>query len=208
MIEAELEFESPLTWIKAIVERHSAIIKIRDIRKSEEGVKDLIDFFIPPDAADGSQMEMYKLLGDRKNSMVKIDESHTTAIVDADKCAVCKTMPDWDIFLMDAHTNRNGDVIMRWLAPDEDTVSGFLERLEADGVKFKLVKKQNLSRKKEITSRQEFVVRTALDLGFFDYPKKINLEGLSKRLNVSYVTLAEILRRAEKKIISSYLKQN
>ena len=39
------------------------------------------------------------------------------------------------------------------------------------------------------------------------YPKKVNLEGLSRRLKVSYVTLAEILRRAEKNIISSYFKK-
>ena len=140
--------------------------------------------------------------------MVMIDDNHTTAIVDADKCAICKTMLNWDLFLIEAHTNGVGDIIMRLLAPDEETVSGFLGRLEADGVKFKLIKKHNLNKKKEITARQEFVVRTALDLGFFDYPKKVNLEGLSKRLNVSYVTLAEILRRAEKNIISLYLKKN
>ena len=208
LIEAELEFESPMSWIKSIVKKHSAMIKIRDIRRSEEGVKDLVDFFVPLDTADGSQKEIFKLVGNQNNSMVMIDDNHTTAIVDADKCAICKTMLNWDLFLIEAHTNGVGDIIMRLLAPDEETVSGFLGRLEADGVKFKLTKKHNLNKKKEITTRQEFVVRTALDLGFFDYPKNINLEGLSKRLNVSYVTLAEILRRAEKNIISSYLKKS
>jgi predicted DNA binding protein len=208
LIEAELEFESPLSWIKSMVKKHSAMIKIRDIRRSEEGVKDLVDFFIPPEAVNGSQKEMYNLLGNQNNSMVKIDDNHTTAIVDADNCAICKTMLNWDLFLIEAHTNGTGDIIMRWLAPDESTLSGFLGRLEADGVRFELIKKQNLNKKKEITARQEFVVRTALNLGFFDYPKKVHLEGLSKRLNVSYVTLAEILRRAEKNIISSYLKEN
>jgi predicted DNA binding protein len=208
LIEAELEFESPMNWIKSIVKKHSAMIKIRDIRRSEEGVKDLVDFFVPLNTADGSQKEIFKLVGNQNNSMVMIDDNHTTAIVDADKCAICKTMLNWDLFLIEAHTNGVGDIIMRLLAPDEETVSGFLGRLEADGVKFKLIKKHNLNKKKEITARQEFVVRTALDLGFFDYPKKVNLEGLSKRLNVSYVTLAEILRRAEKNIISLYLKKN
>lgn len=208
LIEAELEFESPMSWIKSIVKKHSAMIKIRDIRRSEEGVKDLVDFFVPLDTADGSQKEIFKLVGNQNNSMVMIDDNHTTAIVDADKCAICKTMLNWDLFLIEAHTNGVGDIIMRLLAPDEETVSGFLGRLEADGVRFKLIKKHNLNKKKEITARQEFVVRTALDLGFFDYPKNINLEGLSKRLNVSYVTLAEILRRAEKNIISSYLKKS
>ena len=133
-----------------------------------------------------------------------MDDHHATAIISAEGCAICNSMHNWDLFLTGAYADNSGDVIMRWLVPDETTVSGFLSRLETDGVKFQLLKKKVLNRRGDITSRQEYVVKTALDLGFFDYPKKVNLEGLSRRLNVSYVTLAEILRRAEKNIISSY----
>ncbi|WP_083755827.1 helix-turn-helix domain-containing protein [Thermoplasma volcanium] len=52
------------------------------------------------------------------------------------------------------------------------------------------MRKRTFSERSEITSRQEYVVKIALTLGFFSYPKKINLEDLSKRLNASHVTFA------------------
>ncbi|MHB1708626.1 MAG: helix-turn-helix domain-containing protein [Thermoplasmataceae archaeon] len=207
-MEIEIKFKTPASWISSLVETHSARIKIRDIRRSEEGVKDLVEIFSPMGKIQGvsSDLVNQKMTQDRHFTMV--DDSHATAIVDANGCAICSTILNWDLFLVEANSDDYGDVIMRWLVPDENTASGFLSRLEEDGVKFELVKKRNLSKRGDITARQEFVVKTALDLGFFDYPKKVNLEGLSKRLNVSYVTLAEILRRAEKHIISSYFKKN
>lgn len=189
------------------MKKHSAMIKIRDIRRSQEGIKDLVDFFVPPGDTGGSHDEIHRLVGDHNESLVFIDDNHITAIVNADECNVCSKMLNWDLFLTEAHTTETGSIVMRLLAPDEATLAGFLERLENDDVAFRLLKKARLTKKKEITIRQEYVVKTALDLGFFEYPKKINLEGLSKRLNVSYVTLAEILRRAEKNIITSYFKQ-
>lgn len=207
-MEIEIKFKTPASWISSLVETHSARIKIRDIRRSEEGVKDLVEIFSPMGKIQGVSSDLVdqKMTQDRHFTMV--DDSHATAIVDANGCAICSTILNWDLFLVEANSDDYGDVIMRWLVPDENTASGFLSRLEEDGVKFELVKKRNLSKRGDITARQEFVVKTALDLGFFDYPKKVNLEGLSKRLNVSYVTLAEILRRAEKHIISSYFKKN
>jgi len=59
--------------------------------------------------------------------------------------------------------------------------------------------------KKQITSRQEDLVRIAFDLGYFEYPKRLNLEELSAKLGISIGTLSEILRRGEKHILSKYL---
>ncbi len=207
MMEVEIKFKTPVEWIKKIVQTHSAEIKIRDIRSSQEGVKDLVEIFSPEGKVEGLSATLNKENLSNEDHTTIVDDYHATAIVDANECSICKTIHNWDLFLTGAHSDDHGNMIMQWLVPDEVTVSGFLKRLEDDGVQFELIKKRTLSKRGDITARQEFVVKTALDLGFFDYPKKINLEGLSKRLNVSYVTLAEILRRAEKNIISSYFKK-
>lgn len=204
-MDLKIEFEAPVGWMKSLVESHSARIRIRDIRKSNGGVKDLIDLFIPAQS-DRNQVS-FKLMGEGAIQLANVDDNHSLAIIGADNCPVCNAIPDWDLFLVDAHTTESGDVVMEWLVPDENTISAFLEKLKNDGIKYKLLKKQNLAKREDITARQEYVVRTALELGFFDYPKKINLKGLSRRLNVSYVTLAEILRRAEKNIIHSYFRE-
>ncbi len=206
-MEVEIEFKEPVAWIKDLVETHSASIRIRDIRMSGEGVKDLLEIFLPSGKIEGISTEMQDRNMVDRNNLTIVDDTHATAIVNAHECAVCKSILKWDLFLTEAYSNDSGDIRMKWLVPDETTVSGFLDRLKVDGVKFELLMKRSLSKRSDITARQEFVVKTALELGFFDYPKKVNLEGLSKRLNVSYVTLAEILRRAEKNIISSYFKK-
>lgn len=206
-MEVEIKFKTPVEWIRNIVQTHSAEIKIRDIRTSSEGVKDLVEIFSPKGKVESLSAALYKGDHSKEEHLKIMDDYHATAIVNANECSICKKIHNWDLFLTEAYSDEYGNMTMQWMVPDETTVSAFLHRLEEDGVKFELLKKRNLSKKGDITARQEFVVKTALELGFFDYPKKINLEGLSKRLNVSYVTLAEILRRAEKNIISSYFKK-
>ncbi len=207
LMEVEMEFRQPVKWIRDVVQTHSASIRIRDIRMSSEGARDLIEIFMPGGEVRGFSSELIEQKRTRIGSVTIMDDNHATAIVNAHECAVCKAILNWDLFLIEAYSNASGNIIMKWLVPDEATVKSFLNRLEEDGVKFDLLKKRSLSKRSDITTRQEYVVKTALELGFFDYPKKVNLEGLSRRLNVSYVTLAEILRRAEKNIISSYFKK-
>ncbi len=202
-----MEFKQPVKWIRDVVQTHSASIRIRDIRMSSEGARDLIEIFIPGGEVKGLSSELIEQKRTKIDNVTIMDDSHATAIVNAHECAVCRAILNWDLFLTEAYSNETGDIIMKWLVPDEATVKGFLDRLEEDGVQFELLKKRALTKRGDITARQEYVVKTALELGFFDYPKKVNLEGLSRRLKVSYVTLAEILRRAEKNIISSYFKK-
>lgn len=207
LIEMEVQFQEPVAWIKDLVKTHSASIRIRDIRKGPEGVKDLIEIFLPFGKAEEFSSELRKSNLIDRYGMTVVDDTHATAIISAQECTLCQNIMNWDLFLIEAYSNDNGDITMKWLVPDEESGKKFLDRLITDGVRLKLLRKKTLSKRSDITSRQEFVVRTALNLGFFEYPKKINLEGLSERLNVSYVTLAEILRRAEKNIISSYFNK-
>lgn len=196
-----------MTWIKTLAESHSARVKILDVRKNRQGVKDLVEIFSPAGGVAELSSELVKQLSLDKDDLSMVDEHHATAIISAHECPICMEMNNWDLFLIEAYSRESGDIVMKWLVPDEKTVSGFLERLEKDEISFTLLEKRHLTKKGEITARQEYVVRTAYDLGFFEYPKKINLDGLSKRLDVSSVTLAEILRRAEKNIIGSYFSK-
>lgn len=206
MIELDIEFREPVEWIRDIVKTHSASIKIRDIRMGRNGAMDLLEIFLPEGKMENFSHEMESRTKTAGNNFAIVDTSHATAIVDAHECSICSTILNWDLFLTGAYSNDSGNIRMNLLVPDEATINGFTGRLESDGIKFEILRKKALSKKNDITARQEYVVRTAFELGFFEYPKKINLEGLSTRLNVSYVTLAEILRRAEKNIISSYFK--
>lgn len=47
-----------------------------------------------------------------------------------------------------------------------------------------------------MTARQEQAFRTALELGYFSYPRRTNLGALARRLGVSRSTALELLRRS------------
>ncbi|MEM4114485.1 MAG: helix-turn-helix domain-containing protein [Saccharolobus sp.] len=70
----------------------------------------------------------------------------------------------------------------------------------------KVLKIVKAERRDAITARQEQILRIALEAGFFDYPRKIALKDLAKKLNMSPSSLSEIIRRAEKNIIIEYFK--
>jgi predicted DNA binding protein len=53
-----------------------------------------------------------------------------------------------------------------------------------------------------LSTNQEKVIRLAVELGYYNWPKKINLQKLSKLMGISKPTLQEHLRKAEIKVIT------
>ena len=53
-----------------------------------------------------------------------------------------------------------------------------------------------------LTDRQEEVIRYAFDNGYYEVPKRINLDDLSERFGISKSTVSVIIRDAEKKLIT------
>lgn len=78
------------------------------------------------------------------------------------------------------------------------------KRLDRNKVIYTILEKTYHMQKRQITSRQEDLTRIAFDLGYFEFPKRINLEQLSERLGISTGTLSEILRREQRNILSKY----
>ena len=77
---------------------------------------------------------------------------------------------------------------------------------DLEDVNVELLKKTELQyyNKPRLTQKQEFFIKKAVELGFYDIPRKINVEKLARRLNISPSTLAEHLRKAEGKIVKDF----
>ena len=61
-------------------------------------------------------------------------------------------------------------------------------------------------RNRELTARQKEILGTALAQGYFEFPRKLSLTGLSKLVGVKPSTLSEILRSAERKALESIVR--
>jgi len=53
-----------------------------------------------------------------------------------------------------------------------------------------------------LTSRQRQVLITAYSLGYYDVPRKVSSEGVSRHLNMDKSTFVEHIRKAERKIVA------
>jgi len=57
-----------------------------------------------------------------------------------------------------------------------------------------------------LTEKQELAIVYAYLMGYYSFPRRISLKGLAAKLGLSVSTLAELLRRAETKVIDSFVR--
>ena len=59
--------------------------------------------------------------------------------------------------------------------------------------------------RKRLTSRQREVLRTALELGYFEYPRETNAEGVAEEIGIARSTFAEHLAAAQSTLVETVL---
>jgi len=58
----------------------------------------------------------------------------------------------------------------------------------------------------KLTNKQLSLLRLALESGYYEWPRKTNIVELSEELGISRAAVTKLLRRAERRIVSSTLK--
>ena len=208
VLEVRLLLEAPKDWIKDVNRGHSAFVKITDIRSSDssQAVQNFVEISSPKSGAE----ELIKAISSSKDikdvDLVRLDPHRIVGMITTKDCPVCSTLSGLNCSLLTASTRDDGMMEWKVLISGEDTLRKITDRLESKGVPCTILGRTHLIAKNDLTARQEYIVKIALELGYFEFPKKIKLEELSKRLGISPGTLSEILRRAEKNILSKYFR--
>jgi predicted DNA binding protein len=110
--------------------------------------------------------------------------------------------------LFTSKSNADGTAEWTLAFPDGRSLTRFLKRLEKDDISVDIRRLSKVLDRKNLTPRQQQIIQHALDRGYFDYPRRIDLSNLAGELKVSKSTLGEILRRGEKKALSSLYGQD
>ena len=107
------------------------------------------------------------------------------------KCFLAKKVPlvkGWEIWTI--------------AAPKKTAIKSALDDIKKLG-EFKLLHiKKSTFDGFNLSKNQENIIKLALGLGYYNWPKKISIQELAKRLNLSKVTVAEHLRKAEAKVVN------
>lgn len=92
---------------------------------------------------------------------------------------------------------------------ENENLQKFIEIIKPDVEIVNMSFKKAIYERKDLlsvlTDKQKDIILTAHKFGYYDYPKKINSEKLSAKVNISKATLLEHLRKAEGRLLSEVL---
>ena len=120
--------------------------------------------------------------------------------------AVCAASNDAALVCLDCPLSaQEQPSTWRFIARKTSDFRQVLTHLEREGIETRIEDVAPLERKPTLTGRQREIMATAVASGYFEFPRKISLTALSQLVGVKPSTLSEILRSAERRIMSNAL---
>lgn len=99
------------------------------------------------------------------------------------------------------------DATMSLVGP-QDSIASTIREYETAGVSPDLEKLASYEGKRhpldELTDRQEEVLQTAYDMGFYEVPREVSTEEIAAELELDPSTVAEHLQRAERNMLGQF----
>ena len=209
MREIVLQLRAPRTWVSEVTEKHPSTVRILDCKPSEskDGIRQLVEVTADPEGLEKIVKEVKAsplvkeayIVETKKGKMIGslLTSSVFCGMIMGSNafCRTCffqsKSRPDGTVEWTIAFTGR-------------EALTELLDRLKEEKVEVKILRLASVADVETLTSRQRNIVEIALEEGYFDYPRRITLRQLASRVGVSASTVSEVLRRAEKKILSTY----
>lgn len=206
MLEVTIIAEPPEGWVRDVSSSHSALIKITDLRSRTKPVstQDFVEISSPYSTAETLIESLTQSSSLKTVDLVRVDPHRVVGTIVTENCPLCSTLSGYGCSILSATTNAEGKMEWKMLVSSHETLKELTERLKSRGVRFDVTKIRTVNGKEELTARQEEIARIAFELGYFEFPRKTPLNRLAMQLDISSATLSEILRRAEKNILSRY----
>ena len=209
MREIVLQLKAPVNWVSEITTKHPSTVRILDCKpaESKDGIRQLVEVTSDPE-------ELKEIVKDVRGSPL-VKEAY---IVETKRWRMIGSLLTESVFcgmVMQSNAFCRTCLFQSKVKPDGTTewtvaftgreaLSELMERLKEDKVDVKILRLTSIADVENLTSRQRSIVEVALEEGYFDYPRRITLRSLAKKVGVSASTVSEVLRRAEKKILSTY----
>ena len=179
---------------------------LKPVADSEDGsVSQLVEISSPTNSAEVLNSEVKSDSSVVDSDLAKIGTNRLIGSVTSKGCGVCLALVGntESCFVAPSVTGEHCEMSYNLFLSGRG-LPMLLKKLTQQNISYRITDVSHLSSNKKMTPRQEHVLKSALKLGFYDFPKRINFEELSTILKVSGSTLSEILRRAEKKTVVEY----
>lgn len=205
MLETTLRCPQPHSWIDVAVGKYSAAVEILDSKMvSRNAVQHLFDIRVNPTLTAKLIEAIRKDRDVTDLEIIKSASGHVYGAASSSRCTVCKEVAKSKCFLASVAVSSRERA--EWTILSSDcSFKELAQALEKKRIPFEVRLKRTLEDKDLLTARQEQILSFAFERGYFDFPKKLGLKELAAQTGIRTSTLAEILRRGQKKILAEYL---
>ena len=137
---------------------------------------------------------------------IKTSRDENIKVVDEHRCELALCILKSGAIIGSAEVFKR-TIIWNIICKDNNVLERAIKNLEESGIGYEIIYKTNLNEKfDKITYNEYLMLKLAFEKGFFESPKKIKLDDLTKILGVSKSTASETLRRAIKKVVMRYFE--
>jgi len=190
---------------QTVAKRHGVAISVADCRPfNTKGMTMLLELTGNPDSIREAIFDIRKSGGVRQAYEGEDGVEKTPLLVVVDRPSICKASSDAAIICLECPLNSQDDpAVWKFIARRTSDLRQIMAKLSREGVKTRIEDVSPLDQKATLTVRQREIMSTAIARGYFDFPRKISLTGLSQLVGVKPSTLSEILRSAERRIMQN-----
>ncbi len=197
------------SWIEKLCRDSFALIKVMSVKAEDQAdrITHFVDISSEKSTAENLSKELRTLSDVTESDLARVGANRVIGSVTSNECVVCRALIESKTNTFIAPANTEDDCQMNYkVYISGDGLPIFLQKLHKEGVVYEIVDLSPLTSNKGITARQQKVLKSALELGYYDFPKRINTEQLANTLGIKSGTVSEILRRAEKNVIKRYFE--
>jgi len=208
----QLQFSvAPENWIVNLCRDDAATVRLLSVKSNDHrsDITHFVEIVSDSMGADEMKNQLRNFPDVTKSDIAVVGVNRLVGAITSNDCTVCSLIvhSQTGYFIGPAATEEDCQMTYR-LFMNGEGIPAFLQTLHEKGVMYKIAEIAKMSKARALTSKQERVLKSALELGYYDYPKRISTEELSKVVGLAPSTISEILRRAEKRIISGYFDRS
>ena len=204
-ITLEIKSEGDL---QAVAKTNGAKLTVADCRPfNKKGMTLLLDLSGSPEAIRATIAAIRKMNGVRQAYEGDDGGETTPLLVVLERPGICKASSDAAIICLECpFSSTESPATWRFVARRTSDLRQIMTKLGREGIDARIEDVSPLDQKATLTGRQKEIMATAMSRGYFDFPRKISLTGLSQLVGVKPSTLSEILRSAERRIMQNALE--
>lgn len=208
MVEIVLNGFDPVDWVTETLGSLGVSFRLLACRPTDRGRRRLVRLFEVQTGGEGIGPVVRRLrsrLTSRDIAASSLGPDRALLRISAPMPATCSAAFDLGDFCVSCPFLGKADgtrpVSWKVLVPQIGDARRLLKASSGSGgARPTLVRAGAYRRRWGLTGRQEMALRTAFQIGYFDYPRKATLAMLAGRLGVGRSTALELLRRATTKL--------